>query len=189
MATPKERTASKERSAREGRWTKIGAIATVLTLIITYFGVAAGNHWPPFQVSSSQGKGGSLPAGASSTATAQYVMTPESCAVYYDVEGYPSPVLCKDGRPSLVVDHWYRQRHFKVFSLGPTASPDDVIAAICSDLASNPTVRALPHESFSVESGAVELWEAEEKWQSARVPVGDIASIQGDCTSATSTTG
>jgi hypothetical protein len=127
--------------------------------------------------------------GASLTAAAQYVVTPESCEVFHDAEGLPEPTLCPDGRPSRAVDHFFRQSHLKLFSLGPDASPNDVIAAICSDLASNPTVRALPYESLSIEGDAVKLWEAEEKWQSVLVPAGDIASIQGTCPSSTSATG
>jgi hypothetical protein len=153
-------------------WNKIfGAIVGFLALAtVLWAGVAHLVHSSPTHS-----------AGASSTGTARYVVTPESCAVFYDVEGAPSPELCPDGHPSRVVDHWFRERHFKVFSLGPNASPNDVIAAICSDLASNPTVRALPYESFAIEGAAVKLWEAEEKWQSALVPAGDIASFKGSC--------
>jgi hypothetical protein len=59
MATSEERTAPEERPAPEGRWTKFGVLIAALTLILTYFGLAAGNHWPPFQVSSGQGHSGS----------------------------------------------------------------------------------------------------------------------------------
>ena len=51
MAPSEERPASKDRSVPEGRWTKAGVIAAVLTLILTYLGLAFSNHWLPFQAS------------------------------------------------------------------------------------------------------------------------------------------
>jgi hypothetical protein len=32
----------------EGPWTKVGAMAGILALILTYVGLAAANHWFPF---------------------------------------------------------------------------------------------------------------------------------------------
>lgn len=171
-----------ENPARRSRdWAGWQVYIAAIGLLVTVAGVV-----PAYLALRS---GPTRPAGASSTSTAQYVVTPEACAVSFDVEGFPGPTLCPDGRPSRAVDHWFRQRHLKVFSLGPDASPSDVISAICSDLASNPTVRGLPYESLFVEGEAVKLWEAEEKWQSALVPAGDIAAIQQTCPSTTSATG
>ena len=65
MAASEERHASEDRPAPEGRWTKFGVIIAVLSFILTYIGLAAGNHWPPFQTSPDQSQGGSKPTNSS----------------------------------------------------------------------------------------------------------------------------
>lgn len=156
-------------------WNKIfGAAASFLAVAtVLWAGVTHLDHSGP-----------SRAAGASSTATLQYVVAPESCAVSYDVAGQPSPLLCPDGHPSRAVDNWYRQAHLKLFSLGSNASPDEVINDICSDLSSNPMVNALPPEKLQIEAGAVELWETEEKWNSVLIPNGNISTLQSVCPNA-----
>jgi hypothetical protein len=156
-------------------WNKIfGAVVGFIGIAtVLWAGVAHLDHSGPTR-----------PAGTSSTATLQYVVTPESCAASYSVEGQAGPLLCPDGRPSRAVDNWYRQARLKLFSLGPNASPNEVIAAICSDLSSNPMVNALPSEKVQIEIGAVKLWETEEKWDSALIPDGDISVVQTVCPNA-----
>jgi hypothetical protein len=59
-----------EEAGREGRWTKSGVIVAVLSLILTYTGLAISNHWPPFDKCStncggSSDNGGSNDGGGS----------------------------------------------------------------------------------------------------------------------------
>jgi hypothetical protein len=68
-----DRSESEDRSAPEGRWTKFGVIIAVLSLILTYIGLAASNHWIPFQASPAENQNvsssnnSSTPGGVSTT--------------------------------------------------------------------------------------------------------------------------
>lgn len=67
---PEKQPASGDRPSPEGRWTKLGVIIAALSLILTYVGLAVGNHWPPFQVSPNQSQNGSSSANSSSQESA-----------------------------------------------------------------------------------------------------------------------
>lgn len=60
---------------------------------------------------------------------------PESCGTLVTgVDGSGAPITCRDGRPSLAADRYFRQWHFTVLSLGPDASLKQVEAAMCYDV-------------------------------------------------------
>ncbi len=41
--------ASKQEAGKDTPWTKVGVIAGVLSLILTYIGLAISNNWPCFR--------------------------------------------------------------------------------------------------------------------------------------------
>ena len=91
----------------------------------------------------------------------QYVIQPESCgALQYGADGTAGPVLCPDGRPNILADHFYRGYHLRVLELGPDASPTDVVNAICTDFAAG-------HTTNPIESDAAKLAQTEEQWHFA----------------------
>lgn len=50
------------------------------------------------------------------------------------VDGSGAPITCRDGRPSLAADRYFRQWHFTVLSPGPDASLKHVEVAMCYDV-------------------------------------------------------
>jgi hypothetical protein len=75
-------------------------------------------------------------------------------------------VTCPDGRPNLAADRYYRRLHLRVLALGPYATPMQVDAAICADLATGKT-------TIPIEARAVELAYAEQAWRFGLDPASD----------------
>ena len=96
------------------------------------------------------------------------VVAPESCgALLFRADGAADPVTCPDGRPNLAADRYYRQMRLRVLALGPAATPMQVGAAICADLATGKT-------TFPIETRAVELASTEEAWHFGIDPASDV---------------
>jgi len=89
-----------------------------------------------------------------------YVVLPESCgALSYGADGNVSPITCPDGRPNRAADKYLRgfKPSLRVLALGPSASPTDVEAAICTDLKRLNTTNP-------IEQSAYDLAQAEQNW-------------------------
>jgi transcriptional regulator with XRE-family HTH domain len=107
------------------------------------------------------------PAKSSPAAPAR-VVAPEPCgALQFAADGVADSVTCPDGRPNLAADRYYRQMRLRVLTLGPDATPMQVDAAVCADLATGKT-------TFPIETRAVELASAEEAWHFGVDPASNV---------------
>jgi hypothetical protein len=101
------------------------------------------------------------------------VVQPESCGpVLAGVDGTGGPITCRDGRPSLAADRYFRQWHFKVLSLGPHATLSEVEAAMCYDIKHGPG-------GVPMDADAAQLAGAEQAWPYAPSLLGDPWKVCG----------
>jgi hypothetical protein len=95
-----------------------------------------------------------------------WVVAPERCgAVAFGADGNVSPATYPDGRPNLAADVYLRAQHLRVMSLGTDASPDQVLHAMCLDMA---------RSTIPIETTAYDVAQAEQRWSFGVCPADEL---------------
>jgi len=154
------------------RWLPGTAQSRTAAALAAFMAITAAAVWATISHLAAPSPGTHPPAASPSrsrpAALAKAVVAPQSCgALRFGADGTAEPVTCPDGRPNLAADRYYRQMHLRVLALGQYATPVQVGAAICADMATGKT-------TFPIEARAVDLAYAEQGWHFGLDPASDV---------------
>jgi hypothetical protein len=91
--------------------------------------------------------------------------------IQYGADGTAGPLFCIDGQPNPPVLAYYRTLHLQVLSLGPDATPAQVLQAMCTDVNQ--------HSSYPIETAAYNLAQKINGWSFGTSPPQEM--LDGGC--------